>query len=841
MGIRGLTGFIDKNQGLLHQHELCCSSVVIDGNNFYHYLYHACHLQCNFGGDYDLYRTDVISTFQSMKECSIKPYVVLDGAYTVDGRKLKTSLSRAVSRIKFVDSLTNGHSGQALPVLAYETFIQVMVELGIPHAMCQFEADSEIATLANRLQCPVISNDSDFYIFDVECGFLPLDYIDFRPIRKQCATGNTTNAFLHCYKYHVDNFISSFNLERSSLPIFATLLGNDFIDASAFSTFYSKFKVPKIVSKKFSLPPKMTKVISVLHWLHTQADDKGVAYLRDQILAYIPPQKCSIVRKLFDKAILGYTEVNTFVGCDLYHYFAQGTSSSFHASCDFHSYNGKPFPTWFVQAATRGELTPHILNVIILHRVILLTQMESLSLASSYNASFFLRNIMYAILLKDDCYFSVDSKSEDSSHLSSESQSVSAVSESIKFQQDTSDSQKLLGEFKHDSDSEIKKENYEDEETNLSDDQGDKIDSDKSEEEISDHEVMQDTIEADHCASLSRRSNSKANIVEEYTRANKQLKKSVLEISSAIEKYSLPGLQDMSSFTLEQKREVLYQSFGAVPSSLKCFPNKLKVFILCVMSWIRCCEPKVTFSQMDSLILSVLFLAARRELKARKRKQAPKDGRKNTSKEGLPVNLDMLSDHLQSFDIDLVCSQCESSDLKSLTANLDKYHKTAPSFNRTNTFNSTYCHVFAQLQAILVDACHLNRLLQQPVPNPKLAELINGTLLYNLTADISARPSPKLFVSMMFSEKDVLSPLQGLYYRLCNFFVEEMKLAAFLVHPTQARGRKKRKKKRTNERNSVLSKGSEHEQEDESSGTQEVEEFSEFAVNNKFGLLMLCD
>ncbi|RUS90241.1 hypothetical protein EGW08_002022 [Elysia chlorotica] len=824
MGIRGLTGFIDKNPGLLHQHELNSCSVVIDGNNFYHYLYEACHIQYKFGGDYDLYRKNVISTFQSMKECNITPYVVFDGAYFVDGRKLKTSLSRAVNRIKLVDSITNGYSGQALPVLAYETFIQVMVELGIPHAMCQFEADSEIATLANRLKCPVISNDSDFYIFDVEFGFLPLDYIDFRPIRKQKTAENTAYSYLHCYKYHADNFISSFNLKRSTLPIFATLLGNDFIDASAFSTFYAKFKVPKIVSKKFSVPPRMTKVISVLHWLHTQADDTGIAHLRDQILAYIPPHKCTLVKRLFDKAVLGYTEVNTFVGCDLYSFFADGASTSFQPSCDFHSYNGKHFPAWFVQAATKAEITPHILNVAILHRVILLTQMESLMLASSYEASLFLRHSLYAILLKDDCCSTVDSNIVGCSTLSSKSLSVNADTgdESLKFYSNAIGSKKVLDEYEDGTErggDEVK-------EINLSDDAGEKSELEENEEESTEEDVI-DKAEAESCGSLLRRCKIKTNIVEEYTRVNKQLKKNALDISSETERCS--GLQDLSSFSPEQKRHVLYQSFGEDPSNLNCFPDKLKVFILCVMSWVRSCETKVTFSQMDSLILSVLFLAARRELKGRKRKQVPREVRKN------------ISDDSQSCDIDLVCSQCEIVHLKTLTAKLDKYN-TVPSFNRSNTFNTTYCHVFAQLQAILVDSCHLNRLLQQPLPNPRPAELINGTLLYNLTADLSVRQNPELFVSMMFCEKDVVSPLQEMFKRLRYFFLEEMKLAAYLVCPIQVGGRKKRKKK--NAESSIdLRKGceSEHDNETESTTAAEVDEFSEYAVNNKFSLLMLCD
>ena len=835
MGIRGLTGFIDKNQGLLHQHELHDCSVVVDGNNFYHYLYYACHVQCSFGGDYDVYRKNVVSTFQGIKECGITPYVVLDGAYTVDGRKLKTSLSRAVNRIRLVDSITNGHAGQALPVLAYETFVQVMLELGIPHTMCQFEADSEIATLANQLQCPVISNDSDFYIFDLEFGFLPLDYIDFRPKRKQNAGEGTKHCYLHCYKYHVDNLISSFDLKRSTLPIFATLMGNDFVDASDFSAFYSRFKVPKIVSKKFSLPPKMTKVISVLHWLHTLADDSSITNIRDQLLDYIPTHKRSFVQKLFDKAVLGYTEVNTFEGCDLFGFFSDSSFSSFNESCDFHSYNGKQFPKWFVQAVCKGELTSHILNATILHRVILLTQMESLSLTSSYNASSFLRNALYAMLLNDDNNHNADAKYGEHAMSVCECENTSKEHATVP-QADCQGEPKIK--------TDLEQQNVELEEAKQSADQGDEnnAEKDESEEDLSEEDVVLEE-EKDSCVVGNLR--YKSAVVEEYTRVNKQLKKNVVNISCEfVEKLGLPGLEEISSLASTQREGVLFKVFDADPSSLKPIPDKLKIFCLSLISWIRFCDPRVTFSQLDSLLLSIIFLAARRELKARKRKHVSFEKKDNSSKQCHISKYEMVdSGQTHSLDIDFVCCQCETSHLKTLTAALDKHHTDVPSFNRSNTFNTNICHGFAQLQAILVDGCHLNRLLQQPLPNPRPAELINGTLLYNLSVDISARPNPELFVSLMFSEKDSGSPLQVLYKSLRHFLLEELKLDNFLDLPVQHRGKNKRKKNKNREKQTVQCKEAESDKDEqaEAAGVQKDDEFSEFAANNKFSLLMLCD
>ena len=39
------------------------------------------------------------------------------------------------------------------------------------------EADSEIASLAAAWDCAVLSNDSDFFIFDIKGGYIPLSFL----------------------------------------------------------------------------------------------------------------------------------------------------------------------------------------------------------------------------------------------------------------------------------------------------------------------------------------------------------------------------------------------------------------------------------------------------------------------------------------------------------------------------------------------------------------------------------------------------------------------------------------------------------------------------------------
>lgn len=82
-------------------------------------------------------------------------------------KKVSTIRHRLQSKIKEADNLSHGRRGYILPILTRDLFIQVLSQRGIPLFQCPFEADKEIACLAHQWNCPVLSNDSDFYIFDL--------------------------------------------------------------------------------------------------------------------------------------------------------------------------------------------------------------------------------------------------------------------------------------------------------------------------------------------------------------------------------------------------------------------------------------------------------------------------------------------------------------------------------------------------------------------------------------------------------------------------------------------------------------------------------------------------
>lgn len=125
-----------------------------------------------------------------------------------------------------------------MPIMAFDTFTAVLKYIKIPFAVCDFEADKEIAKLANKLNCPVLSNDSDFYIFPLTAGFIPLDSVCF-PEEETRIVNDGLEKFLTARIYHVNKFVDFFPLlGRKILPLLSVLLGNDYVDIQILKPFF---------------------------------------------------------------------------------------------------------------------------------------------------------------------------------------------------------------------------------------------------------------------------------------------------------------------------------------------------------------------------------------------------------------------------------------------------------------------------------------------------------------------------------------------------------------------------------------------------------------------------
>ena len=405
MGVGGLTTFVDDNNHLLKDHRLHDTRVIIDGNNLYHFLYFYHGICSRFGGDLDDFADSVTTYFNTLRTCNIQPYVVFDGAYTMDGRKLKTVMKRAKEKIPASAAICKGRRRGLIPALAYDAFKNTISRLGVEHVTCTFEADDQIAALANAWSCPVMSNDSDFFIFDLKGGFIVFDYVNLQVLSGEKVSEDSGDGATEKYKYilvqiyFTTNLTDAFpSLDKSMLPLFACLYGNDVVQRDYFEGFYSKVKFPSLsnLAPVWSSPGrKHDKILKLLLWLD---DYSSSQVAMETVLRFISADSqvdMRKVRELLTNSIASYSITEGYLET----YFETGQmkwlSETEPGKCELG-------PSWFLTAVCKGQIHSFVLNMYLLQRALLRCQIEDVKSPSTYQCAFQLRKILYSIVCGKD-------------------------------------------------------------------------------------------------------------------------------------------------------------------------------------------------------------------------------------------------------------------------------------------------------------------------------------------------------------------------------------------------------------------------------------------------------
>ena len=232
MGISKLTSFVNTFFTGWKEDKLG-NYLVIDGCSLYYHLYNFHWIK---GGQYTDYRSNIMKFFRALQSSAVESIVVIDG-YDYPEEKSDTISERNDSKARRVcnqftvamaDSDTSSRVSArsakttVLPFLALNVFQDVLCELNVTCIMVDGEADDEIVRLANFYSCPVLSNDSDFYMFPLKGGFIQLNMLNWRvhPVTAKV--------------YHMDEFLKQFKLGHESLRfIIPAICGNDFLPAIA--------------------------------------------------------------------------------------------------------------------------------------------------------------------------------------------------------------------------------------------------------------------------------------------------------------------------------------------------------------------------------------------------------------------------------------------------------------------------------------------------------------------------------------------------------------------------------------------------------------------------------
>ena len=260
MGIKGLTSFVSK-EDLRNRHKLSDGFVVIDGNNLMFYIYSSTNSKRNddlFGGIYDEYGNQFRKFVKNLKKCNISPILVFDGGLNLqlkDNRMKRFEVafdnSKDISDNPPQNDELRDDDKKISPSLLKDTMMSVMKEFMPSEETKQIksvaehkwrvfcfqtvlDSDLDSAKLANDLKCPLISNDGDFLLMNIDEGVISCDSLKWETPLKS----NNSKYYIECKIYKIIDFTNKFDIKPEMLPIFASLMGNDGIKYEIFDKIF---------------------------------------------------------------------------------------------------------------------------------------------------------------------------------------------------------------------------------------------------------------------------------------------------------------------------------------------------------------------------------------------------------------------------------------------------------------------------------------------------------------------------------------------------------------------------------------------------------------------------
>lgn len=287
-----------------------------------------------------------------LRQCNVVAYVLLDGGY--QPKKLNTVRQRLRAKIGAIKYLNPFDAKPMFPIMMREVFIEALEHCGVRFMRCLFEADDEVAALARRLQCPVLSYDSDFYIHNVM--YIPSVTLNFRVFRRnipsssakgrqrqrkemvqqilangesckfktkkveedQASAEKVSYYYMDCALYRIKNLVRDQHLRPEMVPLFAVLLGNDYISISLFRKFYSNVSM-KRTGKNNS--PQGKRIVAILRWLQNETLESAIS----KIIGHVEKEKKQWLQQQMETAMNGYSQEHS--EAYVYFGFASGEST----------------------------------------------------------------------------------------------------------------------------------------------------------------------------------------------------------------------------------------------------------------------------------------------------------------------------------------------------------------------------------------------------------------------------------------------------------------------------------------------------------------------------------
>lgn len=198
---------------------------MIDGSQFCYNFYQLKELDSTKGGQYPEFYQMCTEFFENLLRSEITPHVVFEGI----NKNEKLTDDYRKEKVKRVPNL---------PQLAFTTLCNVLTHMKIRTYVADGEGDVACAKIAKHFECPVLSNDSDFYLFDI-CCYIQLNDLKFQPGDE---SHNTCVAEAEVYRKEVFTRDILHLLESDLLYLIPSIIGNDSVEYILRGKIYSRIK-----------------------------------------------------------------------------------------------------------------------------------------------------------------------------------------------------------------------------------------------------------------------------------------------------------------------------------------------------------------------------------------------------------------------------------------------------------------------------------------------------------------------------------------------------------------------------------------------------------------------
>ena len=362
MGIRNLTKFVDSDYKRWERDRRVRGTLVVDGNCILHSLHT---MEWSNGGQYREFRNAVRRFYSKLLESGISPIVVFDGVD--EAHKWDTLVRRKRERVSTIRiGLSNVASGKAvcdnesiLPPLIGEVYRMALYGLDIQFYVADAEADAAIARLANHYHCPVLSQDSDFFVFRLVGGFIHFKHFHW------------DSSVVTADVYHRDQFADQLGLrDRSLFCMIPAIVGNDFMKPC--TTFISQ--MVHSMSSTGSAGFDIRAICSHLSHFSSVQQFNDLSYGGKRL-----QQQCKEALKLY--------EVRKTLSCE-----------ELVSSTKLKHRNGTKFPEWLIRLFHLGRLPSSCMNAAFSLKAILHVAADNFNKESSLMAAKPIRQHIYALL-----------------------------------------------------------------------------------------------------------------------------------------------------------------------------------------------------------------------------------------------------------------------------------------------------------------------------------------------------------------------------------------------------------------------------------------------------------